>query len=136
MRSENTVALGPRAPARLPALRGLLAFDAASCVAMGVLLVVAAEPLAPLFGLPATLLAWAGGLLLPSAALMAVAAALQPRGTGMAWLVVAGNVAWVLASAAVLVLTAPTALGVAVVLVQALAVALLGLLEGRALRAA
>jgi len=136
MRSETAVALGARAPARQPTLRGLLAFDAATCLGMGVLLIVAATPLAPLLGLPQALLGWAGGLLLPSAALMAAGAALPSLRAALARLVVAGNLAWVVASVAVLGLTAPSGLGIAFVLAQALVVAVLAALERRALRAA
>jgi hypothetical protein len=84
------------------------------------------------------LLSYAGLALLPIAAVMLLIAlrpALQPAG---AWLVIAGNGAWVAASFALLLTgwVAPTTLGIAFVVVQALAVALLAKLEHGALRAA
>jgi hypothetical protein len=133
--SAVSILARPHASSAAPTLRGLLAFDAATCLGMGVLLVAAGTPLASLLGLPAALLGWAGLLLFPSAALMAAGAARRRPPTLLVRLVVAGNAAWVLASVAVLVLTAPTLLGIAVVLAQALAVAVLAALERRALRA-
>ena len=113
-----------------PTLRRLLAVDAATGLAMGVLLVAASAPLATLLGLPATLLFGAGVVLFPSAALMALAArSLRPL---LVSVVVVGNAAWVLASLGVLVLLAPNALGIAFVLMQAAVVTGLTLLERRA----
>jgi hypothetical protein len=119
-------------------LRNLLLADAATCAAMGLALVLGVAPLAALTALPATLLSYAGLALLPIAAVMLLIAlrpALQPAG---AWLVIAGNGAWVAASFALLLTgwVAPTTLGIAFVVVQALAVALLAKLEHGALRAA
>lgn len=120
-----------------PRLRTLLLADAATCTAMGVALAAGAGPLAVLTGLPAALLTYAGLSLIPIAAVMLLIAlrpALQPAG---AWLVIAGNVAWVIASIALLLSgwVAPTALGVTFVVVQALAVAGLAKLEHAALPA-
>lgn len=116
----------PPARARLTAGR-VFAFDACTCVAMGLALVAFAQPLASLFGLSATLLTWAGLVLFPSALAMAMAA-WRPR---RSWklLVVAGNLAWVAASIALLSLAAPTALGGAFLIAQAAAVAVLAWLE-------
>jgi hypothetical protein len=120
----------------LPALRSLLLLDAATCAAMGLALDFGARPLAALTDLPEPLLLYAGLSLLPIAGFMALVAlrpALQPAG---GWLVVAGNAAWVLASLLLLLAgwVSPNGLGIAFVLVQALAVALLALLELAALR--
>lgn len=123
----------PRA-ARLFTLPRLLAFDAATCLAMGAALLTLADPLAAPLGLPAALLRGAGALLLPCALLMAWAARRGPRQRALAVLVVAGNAAWVAASVAVSALYAPSALGEAVLLAQAAAVAVLAVLEARALR--
>jgi len=120
----------------LPSLRSLLLADAATCAALGLVLDLGAAPIAALTGLPAGLLLYAGLALLPIAAFLALIAlrpALQPLGSRLA---VAGNVAWVATSLALLASGwgAPNGLGVAFVLVQALAVAGLALLEFAALR--
>jgi hypothetical protein len=113
-------------------LRRTLAVDAATCVAMGALLVAFQAPLAGLLGLPAALLFYAGLALFPCAALMLAA----HRSRALAWLVVAGNAAWVAASVAVLLVASPTALGYAFVIAQALAVAVLAWLESLGIRTA
>jgi hypothetical protein len=115
-------------------LRAVLAFDAVTCLVMGVLLVAGAAPLAGWSGLPVNLLRVAGVALFPSAALMATAAA--TRRPALVWLVIAGNVAWVLASLAVAaVVASATAVGIISILVQAVAVAVLAWLEFRGLPA-
>ena len=106
-------------------LRRTLAVDAATCAAMGVLLAAFQAPLAGLLGLPAALLFYAGLALFPCAALMLVA----HRSRALAWLVVAGNAAWLAGSVVVLVVASPTALGYAFVIAQAIAVAVLAGLE-------
>jgi hypothetical protein len=106
-------------------LRRTLAVDAATCAAMGALLAGFQAPLAGLLGLPAGLLFYAGIALFPCAALML--AAMKSR--TLAWLVVAGNAAWIVGSVAVLLLASPTALGYAFVIAQAVAVAVLAELE-------
>jgi len=123
-------------PRSLTSLRNLLLADAATCAAMGLALDLGAAPLATLTGLPAALLSYAGLSLFPIAAVMLLAAlrpALQSLG---APLVIAGNAAWVAASLLLLVSgwAAPNGLGIAVVLTQALAVAVLAWLELAALR--
>jgi len=115
-------------------LRAVLAIDAGTCLAMGLLLVAAAAPLAGLLGLPEPLLFWAGMLLFPCAALMAGTAAMRPPPAALAWLVIAGNAAWVLASVGVLLVTAPNFLGTAFVLAQAAVVLVLLVVERRGLR--
>lgn len=124
---------GARA-ARAITLPRLLAFDAATCLAMGAALLALAGPLAAPLGLPAGLLRGAGVVLLPCAALMAWAAMPGPRRRLLAGVVVAGNAAWVAASVAVSALFALTAAGEVLVLGQAAAVAALAALEARALR--
>jgi hypothetical protein len=108
-------------------LRRVLFVDAATCVGTGALLALGAGPLSPLLGLPAALLFYAGLSLFPIAALMAYIGA-RPTAAG-AWFIIAGNAAWVLGSIAVLFLFSPTALGLAFVIAQAAAVALLAELE-------
>ena len=116
----------------------VLLFDAATCVAMGLGLALAAEPLAPVLGLPATLLRGAGLVLLPfAAALIALARSASPSAAAL-YAVVAANLAWALASVALVVvhLVLPTSLGMAFLLAQALAVAGLAALELAAFRLA
>src|SRR4051795_13390486 len=113
-------------------LRNTLLLDAATCVATGVLLSLAAAPLSGLLGLPTDLLLYAGLSLFPIAAFM-LWAALRQRAP-VVWAVITGNAAWVLASVAVLFGFSPTALGYAFVVVQAVAVALLAELEYTGLR--
>ena len=112
-------------------LRPILAFDAATCAAMGLLLALAAEPVAAITALPVPLLREAGILLLPFAAFVLWAA---KRGGG--WpvqAVIAANLAWVTASLALIASPwSGNALGVAFVGAQAAAVALLAALQWRA----
>ncbi len=111
---------------RLP-LRGVLAFDAATGIIMGLLLSLMPLPLSVWLGLPATLLLGAGLLLFPSAALMLLASA-RPH-ILLVGLVVFGNVAWVAASVLVLVMMGPTVLGAVFVVGQAVVVAVLAWVE-------
>ncbi|HWP17908.1 MAG TPA: hypothetical protein VNO84_02145 [Burkholderiaceae bacterium] len=117
-------------------LRHVLAFDGLTCLLMGVLLVASAAPLSELLGLAQQLLFVAGLVLLPSAALMFVAARQSPPARALVTLIVAGNVAWVAASVLVAVLASPTVLGLVFLLLQAAAVAVLAGLEQVGLRAA
>ena len=110
-------------------LRRTLAVDAATCAGMGALLFIFSQPMSGLLGLPAGLLYYAGIALFPCAALMILARTRQPLSRVLAWVIIAGNAAWVLASALILIVTAPTALGYAFVIAQAVAVAVLAELE-------
>jgi hypothetical protein len=115
-------------------LRNVLVLDAVTCAAMGGLLLVAGGILAGPLGLPHDLLFYAGLLLLPVAAFMAlIALPARTSALGVA-IVIAGNWLWVAASVAlpILGLVAPTALGLAFLLVQAVAVSVLAILEQRA----
>jgi hypothetical protein len=129
----NTLNLAA-APARPGfTLKQLLNFDALTCLLMGVALALGAGPLASLLGLPQTLLFYAGLALFPCAALMAITAKNQNR--ALVWMVILGNVAWVIGSVFVAFTFEVTTLGMTFVLVQALAVDILVLLEWRARRA-
>lgn len=120
---------------KLPSLRFLLLADAATCAAMGLVLDLGAGPIAALSGLPEKLLIFAGLALLPVAAFM-VLVAWRPLPAAV-WLVILGNLVWVAGSLLLLLAgwAAPNALGVAVVIGQAVAVAVLAELEYMALRA-
>ena len=111
-------------------LKQLLVFDALTCLVTGLLLVTAALPLATLLGLPQNLLFYAGVVLFPCAALMAVAARTGAR--ALVWLVILGNFAWALASVAVAWMFEPTTVGMTFILAQAALVAGLGWMELRA----
>ena len=118
------------APSRLGRLFKL---DAATCVAAGLVMAAGAAPLATWTGLPAALLTAAGLALLPVAALFAFIAMRPGARRGLAWFGVVGNVGWVIGSLAVLAVWPATAFGIAFVLAQAAVVALLAVLEARAL---
>jgi len=119
-------------------LQRALRADAIGSAASVVALVAFARPLAALLEVPAELLLAVGALLVPFAALAAAAAwPPQPR-RALAWAVIGLNGAW-LAASAWLPLSgriAPNALGVAVIALQALAVAGIAELEWFALRRA
>jgi hypothetical protein len=117
-------------------LRRVLWVDATTCVAMGVLLVIAATPLSSLLGLPELLLSYAGVALFPVALFMGWVALWEELSVGGAWVVILGNAGWVVGSVVVLVVCSPTAIGHAFVLVQAVAVVLLAELEYVGLRRA
>jgi hypothetical protein len=117
-----------------PGLARILNLDAATCAAMGLLLVLGAQPIAGITAIPATLLFWAGALLIPIALYMVVVAR---AGTGSAlavWLVILGNLGWIAASLALVGFIAPNGLGTALILAQAVVVTALALLEYQAWR--
>lgn len=128
----ETIPLSPSSRGE-PDLSRVLRVDAVTCAAMGLLLVAAATPLSSWLGLPAQLLFWAGVVLFPCAALMFVAAR-RTRFAPLVWVIVLGNLAWVAASAVVVLALDPTTLGLAFVAAQAAVVALLGWLEWRGIR--
>lgn len=112
-------------------LRPVMLFDAATCLAMGGLLVAAAGPIAGLTELPVPLLREAGILLFPFALFVLWAAR---QGGGWPVQLVAGlNLAWVAASFGVIAWVQPNALGIAFVAVQALAVGGIAALQFHAL---
>jgi hypothetical protein len=96
---------------------------------MGIALIVLAPALSPLLTLPHDLLFYAGCMLLPIAIFMAaLSRQVAPSSAGV-WLVILGNLAWILASLAVAAIVRPNALGVGFLLLQALVVAILALAE-------
>ncbi len=110
-------------------LRAVFRLDAASGALMGSPLVAFAGPLAPLLGLPETLLFWGGLALFPVAATMLAAAATLAR--PLVLLVVWGNVAWAAACAALMASLPVTGLGVLFLLVQIAFVLTMAYLESR-----
>ena len=117
-------------------LRRVLAADAATCAATGVLLLAGGSLLERLLGLPAALLVSAGLSLLPCAAFIAFVATREIMPRAAVWTIIVLNALWVVGS--ILLLTngglAPTALGIAFVLAQAAVVAILAELEYVGLR--
>lgn len=118
-------------PERRFSLQTILTVDAATCAAMGMLLVFASGPIAGLTAIPELLLFLAGLLLLPIAVFMAI---FTRTATVPAWavqVIVAGNVLWVLGSVLlpITVLIAPNGLGWLLLLMQAAVVALFAGLE-------
>lgn len=114
-----------------PSLRQILIIDAVTCIAMGALLTITSVPLGGFLGISATLLFYAGLVLLPVAAFMILVAVRPDVPVEGALVVVAGNVLWVLASIVLLAgsLITPNGLGVTFVVLQAAAVAVLAVLE-------
>jgi hypothetical protein len=111
------------------ALQNVLLLDAATCVATGALLAFGSNFVAGLTAIPAPLLYWAGLILFPIAALMAYAGLQATPPRPIVWLIVLGNIGWVIASVAVLAFIAPNALGTIFILAQAAVVGVLALLE-------
>jgi hypothetical protein len=117
-------------------LQRVLAADAATCVATGLLMLFGAGALEPWLGIPPTLMRYAGASLLPIAAFFAYVATRESSPRVLVWAVIAGNAAWSFDSIALLFTgwIAPTALGIAFIMAQALVVALFAELEYVGLR--
>jgi hypothetical protein len=106
-------------------LRRVMLADGVVSGSTGLLLALAAGPLADLLGLPGTLLRLAGIGLIPFAALVIVLATRATLSRLAVWDLIALNLLWV-AGSLVLLLSGwvdPTAVGVAFTLAQALIVA-------------
>jgi hypothetical protein len=108
-------------------LRRVLWLDAATGVATGLLQLLLAAWLAPLLGLPETLLVLSGWALFGYVALIAFIATRPFIAPGLVWLLIAANGVWVLGCLALLFggLVTPTLLGQGFIAMQALAVGLL-----------
>jgi len=117
-------------------LHRALMLDAAASGATGLLVVVGAGLLEGLLGLPAALLRGAGLVLVPYVAFVAYAGTRETISRPAVWTIIAANVLWAAASAMLLVSdwVAPTALGYAFIIGQAVVVALLGELQYVGLR--
>lgn len=110
-------------------LRRALLADAVASAGTGVLMVFGAGFLTSLLGLPEVLLREAGIFLLPYAAFVGWMGTRIRLPEGLVWLVIIGNALWTVASIALFVWTAPTALGYAFVLGQAVAVGIFAELQ-------
>ncbi|HEV7327151.1 MAG TPA: hypothetical protein VGN91_18985 [Bosea sp. (in: a-proteobacteria)] len=112
-------------------LRNALALDAAACAATGLLLSVGAGALSGLLGFPAEFLRGAGVVLLPCAAALAFFASRVRLPRLAVYAVIGINILWVADSVLILVAGwfTPSTLGIAFVLAQAVAVALITELE-------
>jgi hypothetical protein len=112
-------------------LRRALLADAVISFATGVLMVAAAGLVDELLGLPASLLRYAGVSLFPFVALVFWLAARETPPQAGVVAVIAANIAW--ATCSILLLftgwIAPTALGVAFIVAQALVVAVFAELQ-------
>jgi hypothetical protein len=119
-----------------PFLRTILLVDAATCVATGLLMLIGAGLLDTLLGLPVSLLRYAGASLLPIAVFMAFVATRENPARAAVWVIIVGNIGWVIGSFELLFAGAvsPTLLGTLFVTAQALTVALLAALEYVGLR--
>jgi hypothetical protein len=117
-------------------LANVLLLDAATCVAAGALMAFGSNLVAGLTAIPAPLLYWAGLVLFPVAALMIYAGLQTSPRRALVWLIILGNVGWVIASLAVFGFIAPNVLGYVFIIAQAGAVAVLAFLEHGALQQA
>ncbi|SFB83339.1 hypothetical protein SAMN05428997_102270 [Bosea sp. CRIB-10] len=112
-------------------LRNALALDAAACAATGLLLTFGADALSGLLGFPAEFLRGAGLVLLPCAAALAFFAGRVRLPRLAVYAVIGINILWVADSVLILVAGwfTPSTLGIAFVLAQAAAVAIVTELE-------
>jgi hypothetical protein len=116
----------------------VLLADAVVSGAAGILMIAGAGILGPLLELPESLLFWAGIVLVPYVALLLVLARRASTSRLLPMDVVLINGLWVAASFGILLsgAIAPNMLGAAFVVIQALAVAALGVLQLAGLKGA
>jgi hypothetical protein len=119
-----------------PFLRRSLILDAAVSGATGALMLVGAGLLEGLLGLPAALTRGAGLVLVPYVAFVGYLATRDTVAPAAVWTVIVANALWAAASFALLLSgwIAPTALGYAFVIAQAVVVAAFGELQYVGLR--
>jgi hypothetical protein len=112
-------------------LHRALQADALMSGAAALLLLLGASVLEPLLGLPATLLRYAGAILVPFVVLVGFFATRSEISRPAVWAIIAANVGWTVASLALIVSgwVAPTLLGYLFVIVQAAAVAIFAELQ-------
>jgi hypothetical protein len=126
-------AMNPSSPVFL---RGALLLDAVASGATALLVLLATGILADLLAVPAALLRGAGLVLVPYVAFVAYLGLRESAPRAAVWAVILANAFWAIASLLLLVSgwIAPTALGYAFIIAQALIVALFGELQYLALR--
>lgn len=119
-------------------LRRALIADAVISGATGLLMLLGAGLLSSMLNVPAELLRYAGASLIPFVAFLAFVATRESLPRTSVWTVIALNVAWVAASVALLFVDRldPNRLGVAFILVQAVAVAVFAEMQYVGLRRA
>ena len=119
-------------------LRNALLADAASCVSMGLIIALGNRMIAALTAIPTSLLFYAGLLLLPIGLFMAMVAARPNAPSALTWPIIIGNLLWAVLSFGLILsgLIQPNALGVALIVAQALVVLALTALEYGALQRA
>ena len=111
-------------------LKRVLLMDAASCLGLGALLLIAAGALSGLFGIDSRVLQLAGAILVPTGLFMAWTALRVPIAPVLVALIILGNILWVVESFLFLgQQPGATAIGQAFVIAQAVAVAGLAALE-------
>ncbi len=111
-------------------LRSVLWADAIASGATGLMMAAGAGMLENLLGLPSGLTREAGLILVPYAALVAIVATRAQISGAAVWVFIVVNAAWTIGSIGLLVGgLAPTALGYAFVIAQALVVAILAELQ-------
>lgn len=112
-------------------LRRVLWADAASGVGTALLHWEFADVLAPVLGLPVSLLQWSGLALVGFVLFISWIASRRNIPAGLVWVLIAANTAWVLGCVGLLAssLVVPTTLGIAFLIVQAVAVGVLAELE-------
>jgi hypothetical protein len=112
-------------------LRRALQADAVMSGAAALLLLIGANVLEPLLGLPVSLLRYAGVLLVPFVLFVAFVAIRAEVSRPAVWAIIVANAAWTAASLLLLVsgLVTPAALGYLFVVVQAAAVAIFAELQ-------
>ena len=114
-------------------LKNSLVIDAITCSILFLACVFATAPVAALLGLPTGLVAAAGWIGPPSAALMLFVAGQKNPSRTLANLIAIGNLGWVAASFAVLAMFAGQMswTGIAILVVQAIVVLELALFEAK-----
>ena len=117
-------------------LRWVLFTDAATCIAIGLLMIFGADLLAQFLGLPTNLSRYAGISLLPFAAFIIHLAGREHLSLPAVWAVIVLNALWTIDSILLLVggWVEPTGLGYVFVIFQAFGVALFAALEFFGLR--
>lgn len=114
-----------------PQVQTVLALDALTCLAAGLLMTAGATILALLTGLPPELLRYAGIALFPVALLFGWLSRTRSVPLPLLWLAIAGNLAWIVGNVVVVELLEPTVVGTLFVLAQAIVVLLLTIAEWR-----